>query len=667
MNRKAAFAAVFGALAIGLAPIPNVLPSAWAAQNLVVPDGPRAGARWDPSLTPYLPEIVDHLAVASPVNQVVVRKSAQTGFTQVGQVWLGYVIDVAPAKTMMVLPTVSAAQDFNREKLAPSIDETPALAAKVRKQVSRSADGSTALNKRFTGGSIIITGANSGADLRSKTVRNAFGDEIEEWPADLDGQGDPLGMVEARQMAHLAAGDWKRLLGSTPRLKGGRVDVLFEAGDQRYWHMPCPHCGERQRLTFFQDSEGKGGLRFSTTWPHNATYACRHCGVLIEHWHKEAMVKAGRWVAEAPGPGKYPSYHIDTLHSLLVGWDDIAGKFIASKDDPAKYKTFINLWLGLPWEERGEAPEWERLYARREVYAAGTIPVGGVVITGASDVQKDGIYFEVIAWGAGMTTWTIDAGFLSGETADEANPVWAALTGVYERRFLDAWGNARPIEAFAVDSGYQSQQVYKWTRSRPNAYAVKGMPGWYVPPVGTPSKVDITLRGRKLRRGAQLWPVGTWTLKAALYAHLRKEGRRDGAEQDPPGYCHFGEFLDQRYFQQLTAEYLKEFERKGRMVKEWVASGANHFHDCRIYNMAMAEHLGLGRFTDEMWAALAARRNVPPVEGPDLMAALSKPVPALPAPAPAAATTVASAAPRTVTVTTPASPAGRPSISKLLA
>jgi len=37
-----------------LAPPQQVAPSAWAAQNLVVPDGPRAGEAWDPLLTPYM-------------------------------------------------------------------------------------------------------------------------------------------------------------------------------------------------------------------------------------------------------------------------------------------------------------------------------------------------------------------------------------------------------------------------------------------------------------------------------------------------------------------------------------------------------------------------------------------------------------------------------------
>lgn len=54
----------------------------------------------------------------------------------------------------------------------------------------------------------------------------------------------------------------------------------------------------------------------------------------------------------------------------------MAEAFLDAKDDPAALKTFWNLWLGLAWEERGEAPEWQRLFGRREEYAERTIPLG---------------------------------------------------------------------------------------------------------------------------------------------------------------------------------------------------------------------------------------------------------------------------------------------------
>lgn len=620
MTPRKALKAVAAALARGIAPDPDVDPMAWGAAHLIVADGPGAGSRWDAALTPPLMEILQCLSPAHPCNRVSVRKSGQVGFTGAAIVWLGSIIDATPTKTMVVFPTINAVQDFNREKLSPTIEATPRLRAKVRDQKSRSSAGSTALNKRFDGGSLILTGANSAADLRSKTVKFAFADEIDEWPLDLDGQGDPMEMLDARQIAYHASGEYKKLEGSTPTIKGAsRIDVAFEAGDQRYFKVPCPHCGHYQRLVF-------DNLKFEKTFPHNAQYACAACGVLIEHHHKRAMVQKGRWEAEAPGPGRHPSFHIDSLTSLLTTWDKIAEKFLSSKDDPQKLKAFVNLWLGEAWEERGDSPDWQRLFVRREEYGRRTIPVGGLLITCAVDVQANGVFFEVVVWGPGKTSWSIDIGFLEGDTADPGNPVWQALNEVYERRYQDAYGNVWAVDLMGIDSGFNTGAVYQWVRGKPKAMALKGIPGWYAPPLGTPTKQDVAWGGKKLRRGLLLWPVGTWPLKAELYANLRKEGLRDGAEADPPGYCHFAAFHDEGYFRQVTAEHIKEREARGRIVREWVAGGANHYHDCRIYNMALAEHLGVGRMTHDDWAALAAQRNVPPPKPQgDLFA---KPLPA---------------------------------------
>lgn len=615
-------AAVAAAIALGIAPDPIVKPSVWAAETLIVADGPLEGNRWDPALTPQLPEILDCLAAESPHTRVSVQKSGQVGMTGIGIAWIGSVIAKTPAKMLVVFPTINAVQDFNREKLTPTIEATPALLARVAGQRSRSARASTALNKKFPGGSVILTGANSTADLRSKTVKYVFGDEIDEWPLDLEGQGDPMEMVDARQIAYHATADYKKFECSTPTIKGAsRIEVAFAEGDQRRWYVDCPHCHEGQALEF-GGKDTRHGLKFNKTWPYRAHYVCKHCGGVIEHHQKRAMVMGGRWVAENPGPGRHPSFHINALGSLLTTWDKIAETFLKAKDDPKKLKAFVNLWLGETWEERGDAPDWQRLYARRADYRQRTIPPGGIIFTGAADVQADGIFFEVVAWGRDGQSWSVDAGFLEGPTADPGAAVWESLTEVYQRRYPDAYGNAWPVDRFAIDSGYNTNAVYLWARRHHKAMAVKGEDGWHRPAISsTPAKVDISLRGKRLRRGVSLWFVGTWGLKSELYENLRKDGLRDGAESNPAGFCHFAEFHDERYFRQLTAEHIGERESKGRVVKEWVAGGPNHFHDCRIYNMAMAQHMGVGRMTDAEWATWeGARTRAPEAAQGDLLA-----------------------------------------------
>jgi phage terminase large subunit GpA-like protein len=141
-----------------------------------------------------------------------------------------------------------------------------------------------------------------------------------------------------------------------------------------------------------------------------------------------------------------------------------------------------------------------------------------------------------------------------------------------------------------------------------------------LPAIGTPSVKDIDLDGRKLGF-AKLWPVGTWSLKGHWYEDLRREGKSAGHEVDPPGYCHFGKFLDEIYFKQVTAEYLAEISIRDRTSKGWRPRGNqdNQFLDCRVYNMAIADHLGLSRMTEVEWKMLA-RNRVPTIKQGDLFA-----------------------------------------------
>lgn len=596
------------ALAQAIRPPERISLSDWCARNLIVADGPLSGHPWDPDLTPQLCEVLDCLSLDHPCTTVVLRKSAQVGATQIGIGWMLAMIALAPTKAMIIFPTLTSVQDYNREKLQPTIDATAAVRRLVYGQKSRSSAGSTSMVKRFPGGSIILTGANSSVDLRSKTVQIQHRDEIDDWPHDLEGQGDPEEMADARMIAFHALGRYKVFKSSTPTIRGiSRIDAAFEKGDQRYWMVRCPHCGHEQRLVFGAGQEH--GLKFSHKPPHNAHYVCAGNGCIIEHHEKAELVRGGRWVATNPD-GLYPSFHLDALSSLLTTWDKIAEAWVAAKDNPQKLKGFVNLWLGESWEERGEAPEWQQLMARREEWPRNAKPADALLITMAIDVQQDGLFYEVVGWGRDKQSWVLDCGFLPGATADPRAEVWQRLTEIADRRYGDPWGRTWAADVIGVDAGYNTEAVFSWVQRRPNALALKGMPGWFRPALGTPAKMQVSRSGRR-RRGKMVWPVGTWPLKSEFYALLRKPGRHAGEEDDPPGYCHFGMWCDERYFKQLTAECLRERESKGRIVKEWVAGGDNHFHDCRIYNMALWSYLGGDRMTDDQWAAIIKQRGAP--------------------------------------------------------
>ncbi len=615
---RSALSVVARAMIDAITPPPPLPPSAWAERHLVVPDGPLAGELWSRDQGLHLVEIIDALGPDSTDNDVSVMKSAQTGFTLGLIIVAGHSVDRDPCRMMIVQPTTGALSDFNRDKLQPAIENSPALARKVYGIKNRSADGSTATSKQFPGGSLTLAIASSAADLRSKTIKKALLDEIDQYPDDLDGQGDPIEMVEARQIAFLTTGDWKRGSLSTPTILGAsKIEAKFKAGDQRRWHVECPGCGDRFVFAF-----DRKHFRFNDEPPYQAHYVTPCCGTIIEGHEKNAVYRTGKYVATAPRPGAPRSYHFCAMSSPFVPWEEVARKYCEANGDPQKLKAFYNLYLGLPYEVRGDAPDHVRLMERREPdMTRGHVPPMGLILTIAADVQMRGIYYEVKAYGPDRQKWIVDADILEGETNDPHGGAFEKLTEIYEKSWPDAFGGYRRADAFGVDSGFRSHVVYTWCRGRAGAFALDGRDGWSKPALGMGKAVDIDFNGQRIRNGVHLWPVGTWPLKGAHYEDLRKEGVKAGREKDPPGFVHFGTWLDETYFRQITSEYLANENFRGRIRRVWKvrAGEENHFLDCTIYNDALADYLGLSRLTADEWAALAAQRCAPEiVKRPDL-------------------------------------------------
>lgn len=568
--------------------------------------------RWSNATAPYLVEIMDVCGPDHPAERVTIKKSAQVGYSEALTNIIGTMIDVAPGPAMVVHPTVESGKNWVAEKLDLTIAATPRLRSKVRQTISRDGTGSTAKRKRFPGGLMVVTGANSTRELRQRSIRYLYKDDWSDWPLDVDGQGDPDKMAEARTLGFQSSGQTKIVQGSTPTVKGiCRVSAAYERSDRRVYLVPCPHCEWEQQLRFFPDEKGRGGLRFNRSAPFDAHYECEACGMSIEHAQKRSMVARGRWHATNE-TGTHPGFHISSLYSPFTTWERIVERFIESEGKPHEEKVFWNLDLGEPWEEKGDAPPWQDLQKRAEDYPLDRVPRGALVVTVGCDVQKAGIYYEIVAWGRGLESWSLGAEFLEGETSDRGSPVWSALDAVYRSRFAIDEGEPIGIDMLAIDANYNTDQVCDWVRGKPLAMAVRGVDGWDRVVFSTASKVDVNFRGERRKRSAKIWPLFVWSMKGELYAHLKKKpDQASGAL--PAGYCHFPASYPSGFYQQLTADQLKEVERKGKLRLEWTTVGQNHFHDCRIYARAAfaraAKQFGLQHDSIEAWDRLEARRR----------------------------------------------------------
>jgi phage terminase large subunit GpA-like protein len=308
--------------------------------------------------------------------------------------------------------------------------------------------------------------------------------------------------------------------------------------------------------------------------------------------------------------GRHPSFAFWQVTSPFVPWDEIVHAWLQAQGDPLKLKAFWQQWLGEPWEVQGEAPEVERLLERRQKWPRGRVPAGVLFLTGAVDVQGDRLEWAVYGWDRGLGQYLVDAGVIAGNP-ESAEP-WLVLDGLLARTFTDAWGKPVGVEAWGVDSGYLSQQVYRFVArhaSTQRVRALDGRHGWRLPAMGTPRTVSIDWQGRKVG-STQLWPVGTFDLKSEVYWALEQTVKGpDAAGQWPKGAFYFGDWADRTALEQLTAEYVADRETGGRIVKEWrkIKGRANEQLDLAVYARALARLLA-DPLSEADWDNLKAQR-----------------------------------------------------------
>lgn len=620
-------------------PQPPVPFPKYLTENIVLVDGPKKGELWSPVDAPYLPEIAECLSQEHPCNLVTVRKAQQTGVSILALAWMIYIAENCPDNALYGVPGLDALQDINSGKLQPLIDEWQKKTEKtiIFPTTSRSGVGSTTYEKKFAGGSIYLANANTVMDLSAKTCRFGVKDEVSKWQ-ELPNGADPENLFFGRFTAFRRQKSYKILELSTPELDSGnelgegpghcRIDRSFRRSDQRFWYIRCPECGTEQ-------VQEHSRLIIDRAHTHRTVMRCIQCTHHISEMERVQAVREGRYIPTLSGPDRHPGFHVDAFMSLMMSYEAIAEDFISFEGKgEAGAKDYHNLVLAKPYAMKGNAPDHQRLMERREKYPSQVIPAGGLLFTCGVDVQSYGIYAEGVAFGEDRQSWNVFAEFFEGATDNPQTGAWSLLEAFVGQEFPDAYGVLHRIEAIAVDSGYRTNQVLEWCRRHPNAYATKGMPGRGVPAISLPARKSVNRRGKRKKYGSAMsWPVGTWSLKAEFYGNLHKTGLAAGEATDPPGYCHFHGELGEEYFQQITAEYFDRKLVKGKLHEEWKKRREhNHFLDCRIYSMAMAEHLGLSRMSKAEWARLRAARE--PEVTADLLSPVSVQLVAAPPPEP---------------------------------
>ncbi len=543
------------------APPPDLTVSEWADRyRKLSPESSAEPGQWYTSRAEYQRGIMDALN-DSGIETIIVMTSAQIGKTEIINCICGYYIHQDPSPMICLQPTLEMAKTWSKDRLAPMLRDTPVLQGLIKDPRSRDSDN-TVLHKRFPGGHITIAGANSAASLASRPVRIVLCDEVDRYPVSAGTEGDPVNLVRKRTTTF-----WNRkiILTSTPTIKNAsRIETAYLASDQRRYFVPCPECGEFILLEW----------RHLHWTDDSIWYACPHCGGTIDERQKPQMIAGGEWrattVAATP---KTAGFHLCELYSPWVSWKEMRDNFLAAKNFPETLKTWVNTALGETWEETGDGVDDLPLRARAEEYNRDNDLPGVVLVTAGVDVQDDRLECEVVGWGIGEESWSLDYLVLPGDP--ERADVWHRLDDVLDARF-----SGEPIRIMFVDSGAHTQAVYRYCRKRQRrrVYAVKGQSQSGKPVSARPAR-------RKPGDDVKPVPIGVDTAKDVIYGRLR-------IEHPGPGYCHFPDHYPDEYFWMLTAEEIVIRYTHGVPKRVWRRKRPrNEALDCRVYAYAALHFL----------------------------------------------------------------------------
>jgi len=417
--------------------------SEWAEQNLVLsPRVTNIPGPYSTSLTPYCREPLEAFGDDN-IRRIVLVWGAQTSKTTTILAGLSYRLAERPCPALWVMPSEALARSFSETRWLPMIDDCPALA----KEKPENTDKIKILEQHFKKMSLWFVGSNSPANLSSRSVALLMLDEVDKFSdGSSSKEAGALQLAEARVATypqHLVVAT------STPTTADSIIWNEWQKGDMRFYFVPCPSCGHKQKLIWGQvkwadDAKVEEGVYDFVKVRNSAYYECENCKGQIRDGQKTKMLREGEWIATNPKgePGRR-SYHLNGLYAPWVTFGSLAVKFLQDKyNGILGLQDFVNRVLAEPWMEH----EKENLEIKAGDYRMGEVRMGEKLIM-ACDIQEAG----------GFHAWSIVRAW---DNEGKSRLVWAGR--------LETWGDIQAkaeefkVEAKCVfcDSGDQTRDVY---------------------------------------------------------------------------------------------------------------------------------------------------------------------------------------------------------------
>lgn len=580
--------------------IPKTSVSEWADSYRMLAQGAAEPGRWHTSRAPYQKDIMDAFT-AKGVHRVVVKSCSQVGKSDIMNNVIGRFAHLDPCTMMMVQPTLADGEDFSKSRIQPMIDATKVLKRIFRESKSRSSSN-TIMSKYFTGGRLIIAGANAPSGLASRPIRILLCDEVDRFPDSAGAEGDPVDLAAKRTTTY-----WNRLIGlfSTPTIKGvSRIDDEYMTGSQEEWQHQCPNCKEWHLLTHRQmvtEHETSHRQNKKHVFVQSVHWVCPDCGFKFSE--SEMRNAPQKFVAQNPDAFKTDtrSYFVNCWTSPWLTWDKVMKEWLEAEGDPEREKVVYNTRFGESYERKGNFESEDTFLKRREDYGA-ELPDGVLILTAAVDVQDNRLEYEIVGWGHGEEHWGVVKGIIMG--VPDTQEVWDKLDEQLDKVYHFANGRGLLVARTFIDSGgHYTKYVYAYClrNYHKQRFAIKGASKPGEPLIAKISKVEVDGHSIPLvllgtDSGKQyIMDRLSIEVPGAKYMHFPLDKAGDSkAKGDLVTEVLHNRGYDRIYFRGLISEELVPRKHNGVIVMRWeniAKDRRNEPLDLAVYNLACLQSI----------------------------------------------------------------------------
>ena len=595
---------------------------------------------FDIDRTPYMKEILDFFSPYNNKNVLALIKGHQLGFNATFENGICYRISEAPTNIMLVSANEELAKKaMNRiNRAIDGFDLRHLIRLDAQKKTNNRASGDTAMWKQFSGGSLISFGGQSLTNMRSNPIQVVIADECDTYKLKDEKAGSFIGVMDDRTSSYGASR--KIMYGSTPLLKHSSIIYqVFLQGDQRYYNVPCPKCGEYITIEWYGKTES--GMQYGVMFdikknrvvPKSIRYRCPKCGNdFDEKQHKTEILHHGEWIPTAqPIAENYVSYSISSLYAPvgMKSWLDYAVKYQsiyprAGHPDTVELQSFHNSVLGLVWEAKGKTPKITKLQNNTRDYKIGEVPYklceedgnGKIILLtcacdlngtmngeNGDDVRLD---YEITAWSEKGASYSIDAGsigtFQSKVTNKNHKPdpkrkiytyrhfaensVWPEFTEILEKDY-----SGMRILISGVDTGHYTEYANDYVKiANEQGLSVISLKG--DKPESFRMEQENVQLYKKSKSIENLYLVNVNRVKDYLADYMQLDANED---YQPANFMNFpnaanGKYDYKNYFSHYEGEQ-KKVKKNANNIQYYLWTKRfgkeNHMWDCRVYNIAL--------------------------------------------------------------------------------